>query len=56
MMPKVKDDGNVAIDILVFLFILIIVIVVLVHLGFTFSSIISEFKKFFGLSIFSMRG
>jgi len=46
-----KEDGNVAIDILLFIFILIIIIAILSAIGLSLWSIISLFKKFFGLAI-----
>jgi len=46
-----KEEGNVAIDILLFLFILIIIIAILSAMGLSLSSIISMLKKFFGLAI-----
>ena len=45
------EEGNIAIDILIFIFILIIIIAVLSAMGLTLSSIIADFKKFFGLAI-----
>ena len=46
-----KEDGNVAINILLFIFILIIIIAILSAMGLSLSTIISLFKKFFGLAI-----
>jgi len=46
-----KEEGNVAVDILLFIFILIIIIAVLSAMGLSLSTIISLFKKFFGLAI-----
>jgi len=46
-----KEEGNVAIDILLFIFILIIIIAILSAMGLSLASIISLFKKFFGLAI-----
>jgi len=46
-----KEEGNVAIDILLFIFILIIIIAILSALGLSLSTIISLLKKFFGLVI-----
>jgi len=46
-----KEEGNVAVDILLFIFILIIIIAILSAMGLSLWSIISLFKKFFGLAI-----
>jgi len=46
-----KEEGNVAINILLFIFILIIIIAILSAMGLSLSTIISLFKKFFGLAI-----
>ena len=46
-----KEEGNVAVDILLFIFILIIIIAVFSAMGLSLSTIISLFKKFFGLAI-----
>jgi len=46
-----KEEGNVAVDILLFIFILIIIIAILSAMGLSLSTIISLFKKFFGLAI-----
>ena len=44
-----KEEGNIAINILLFIFILIIIIAILSAMGLSLWSIISLFKKFFGL-------
>jgi hypothetical protein len=46
-----KEEGNVAVDILIFIFILIIIIAIFSAMGLSLSSIISLFKKFFVLVI-----
>ena len=46
-----KEEGNVAIDILLFIFILIIIIAILSAIGLSLASIISLFRKFFNLAI-----
>lgn len=46
-----REEGNAAIDFLLFIFILIIIIAVLSAMGYSLSSIISLFRHFFGLSI-----
>ncbi len=45
-----REEGNVAISILLFIFILIIIIAVLSAMGLTLSSIETLFRHFFGLS------
>ena len=46
-----KEEGNIAIDLLLFIFILIIIIAILSAMGLSLSTIISLFKKFFGLAV-----
>ncbi len=50
------EEGNVAIDILIFIFLLIIIIAILSAMGLTLSSILSDIRKFFGLYIRAMGG
>ena len=46
-----REEGNAAVSILLFIFILIIIIAVLSAMGFSLSSIVSLFRKFFGFYI-----
>jgi len=43
-----KEEGNVAVDILLFVFLLIVIIVILSMLGLDLQKIIAIFQKFFG--------
>ncbi len=43
-----KEEGNVAIDILLFVFLIIIIIVILSTMGLDLQKIIAIFQKFFG--------
>ncbi|MEM3794035.1 MAG: hypothetical protein QXS76_03900 [Candidatus Bathyarchaeia archaeon] len=43
------EEGNVAINALLFLIILVLAIFIMVKLGLTLQSIIGEFRKFFGI-------